>query len=103
MCTRKSSFGSSTVVLTLLYHSGANLSVGQGQLIAFARAVAARASSLFSMRRPVLSIQSPNHDRTRARGFYDKTVIAIAHRLSTIRGADKILVRRRYGSRVRQS
>ena len=75
-------------------HSGANLSVGQGQLIAFARAVAAQAE-LIVLDEATSSVDSVTEsmiERALASLYADKTVIAIAHRLSTIRGADKILV-----------
>ena len=75
-------------------HGGANLSVGQGQLIAFARAVAAQAE-LIVLDEATSSVDSVTEsmiERALASLYADKTVIAIAHRLSTIRGADKILV-----------
>lgn len=75
-------------------YGGANLSAGQCQLIAFARAVAAQ-TELIVLDEATSSVDSMTEhliDQALSRLYHDKTVIAIAHRLSTIRKADKILV-----------
>nr|MCH9670605.1 ATP-binding cassette domain-containing protein [Gammaproteobacteria bacterium] len=73
---------------------GANLSAGQGQLISFARAVAAR-TELIVLDEATSAVDSVTErliEEALARLYRDRTVIAIAHRLSTIRKADLILV-----------
>jgi ATP-binding cassette subfamily B protein len=75
-------------------HGGANLSAGQCQLIAFARAVAAQ-TELIILDEATSSVDSMTEaaiELALAKLFAEKTVIAIAHRLSTIRNADNILV-----------
>jgi ATP-binding cassette subfamily B protein len=73
---------------------GGNLSTGQGQLIALARAVAAE-TDLIVLDEATASVDSMTEQliqRALERLYADKTVIAIAHRLSTIRRADTIVV-----------
>lgn len=73
---------------------GANLSAGQGQLIAFARAVAAK-TDVIVLDEATSSVDSMTEHLIQeavGRLYEDKTVIAIAHRLSTIRNANTILV-----------
>ena len=75
-------------------HGGGNLSAGQAQLLAFARAVAAN-SDVIVLDEATSSVDSLTEsliERALARLYADKTVVAIAHRLSTIRNADQILV-----------
>jgi ATP-binding cassette subfamily B protein len=79
---------------TLLHERGQNLSVGQRQLISFARAVIADPRIL------ILDEATANVDtRTEAviqralrELLRDRTSFVIAHRLSTIRGADRVVV-----------
>jgi ABC-type multidrug transport system fused ATPase/permease subunit len=79
---------------TFLHERGQNLSVGQRQLISFARAVLARpkilildeATANVDTRTEVI-IQQALRELLR-----DRTSFVIAHRLSTIREADRILV-----------
>lgn len=74
--------------------NGSNLSVGQTQLISFARAVAqgAQVMMLDEATSSVDSITESLIQKAMQRLFNDKTVIAIAHRLSTVRYSDMILV-----------
>ncbi|CAH6837984.1 ABC transporter permease [Vibrio chagasii] len=74
--------------------NGANLSVGQTQLISFARAVA-QGGQLMMLDEATSSVDSITEDliqKAMQRLFKEKTVIAIAHRLSTVRHSDTILV-----------
>ncbi|MBT6275029.1 MAG: ABC transporter ATP-binding protein [Chromatiales bacterium] len=75
-------------------HGGANLSSGQCQLIAFARAVAAQTEVMIldEATSSVDSVTEVTIEQALAQLYKDKTVIAIAHRLSTIRNADLIVV-----------
>ena len=79
---------------TFLAERGLNLSVGQRQLLSFARAIVSDPRIL------VLDEATANIDsytelliqRALHGLLQDRTAIVIAHRLSTIRGADKIVV-----------
>jgi ATP-binding cassette subfamily B protein len=73
---------------------GGNLSVGEAQLIAFAR-VAARSPKLLILDEATASVDSLTEQKVQAaieRLLQGRSVIVIAHRLSTVRRADKILV-----------
>ena len=75
---------------------GKNLSAGQCQLVAFARAVASQ-SELIILDEATSAVDSVTEhliEKTIEKVFQEKTVIAIAHRLSTIRHSDQILVMR---------
>ena len=79
---------------TFLQERGVNLSVGQRQLVSFARAIVADPRIL------VLDEATANIDsytemliqRALSKLLRGRTAIVIAHRLSTIRGADQIVV-----------
>ena len=79
---------------TYLAERGVNLSLGQRQLLSFARAIVADPRIL------ILDEATANIDsytemliqQALQRLLRDRTAIVIAHRLSTIRGADKIVV-----------
>ncbi|MGB5446313.1 MAG: ABC transporter ATP-binding protein, partial [Psychromonas sp.] len=74
--------------------NGSNLSIGQTQLISFARAVA-QGGQVMLLDEATSSIDSITENliqKTMQRLFTEKTVIAIAHRLSTVRHSDMILV-----------
>ena len=79
---------------TYLEERGSNLSVGQRQLLSFARAIVADPRIL------ILDEATANIDsytemlvqKALSRLLQDRTAIVIAHRLSTIRGAHKIVV-----------
>lgn len=74
--------------------NGANLSAGQGQLIAFARAMATQ-SQFVLLDEATSSIDSVTEQMIQKaieQVFKGKTLIAIAHRLSTIKSSDQILV-----------
>ena len=79
---------------TVLEQRGSNLSVGQRQLLSFARALVANPKIL------VLDEATANIDSYTERIIQEaltkllegRTALVIAHRLSTIRNADKIIV-----------
>ncbi len=74
--------------------NGSNLSVGQTQLISFARAVA-QGGQVMMLDEATSSVDSITEDliqKAMQRLFKERTVIAIAHRLSTVRHSDSILV-----------
>ncbi|WP_317928497.1 ABC transporter ATP-binding protein [Halioxenophilus sp. WMMB6] len=77
-----------------LQGNGSNLSAGQCQLVAFARAIAS-GSELVLLDEATASVDSVTEQLIQKaidHVFMDKTVIAIAHRLSTIEHSDQILV-----------
>ena len=74
--------------------NGTNLSIGQTQLISFARSVA-QGGQVMILDEATSSVDSITENliqKAMQRLFSEKTVIAIAHRLSTIRHSDTILV-----------
>ena len=77
-----------------LEKNGTNLSIGQTQLISFARAVA-QGGQVMILDEATSSVDSITENliqKALQRLFTEKTVIAIAHRLSTVRHSDIILV-----------
>ncbi|MBM3934834.1 MAG: ABC transporter ATP-binding protein [SAR202 cluster bacterium] len=79
---------------THLEERGSNLSVGQRQLISFARAIVAdpRVLILDEATANIDSFTEMLIQRALQCLLHGRTAIVIAHRLSTIRGADKIVV-----------
>ncbi|MBU6333211.1 MAG: ABC transporter ATP-binding protein/permease [Chloroflexi bacterium] len=74
---------------------GANLSVGQRQLLAFARAIAFNPEVLLILDEATSSVDTATEALMQAalvRLLHGRTSIVIAHRLSTIRHVDRILV-----------
>ncbi|PRP93265.1 putative ABC transporter ATP-binding protein [Enhygromyxa salina] len=73
---------------------GGNLSVGEAQLLAFAR-VAARSPTMLILDEATASVDSLTEQRVQEaieRLLEGRSVLVIAHRLSTVRHADKIIV-----------
>jgi ATP-binding cassette subfamily B protein len=79
---------------THLYQRGGNLSVGQRQLISFARALV-RNPRILILDEATASIDTFTElliQRALQDLLKDRTAVVIAHRLSTIRNADRIVV-----------
>ena len=79
---------------TMLEQRGGNLSIGQRQLLSFARAIVADRKILV-LDEATASIDSYTEmliQKALAKLFEGRTGMVIAHRLATIRGADRILV-----------
>lgn len=79
---------------TILSDNGSNLSQGQRQLLAIARAILAK-SSILILDEATSSIDTQTEveiQKAMLSLMEGKTTFIIAHRLSTIRGADQILV-----------
>ncbi len=74
---------------------GSNLSVGQRQLLAFARAIAFNPEVLLILDEATSSVDTETEaliQQALARLLHGRTSIVIAHRLSTIRDVDRIIV-----------
>jgi ATP-binding cassette subfamily B multidrug efflux pump len=81
-----------------LLPGGANLSQGQRQLLALARALIHNAHSILVLDEATSSIDTETEaliQRGLARILRNRTSLIIAHRLSTVRDADRILVMQR--------
>ena len=79
---------------TEMQERGGNLSMGQRQLISFARAVA-RDPRILILDEATANVDTESEKMIQGaldKLLNDRTAIVIAHRLSTIRGADKIVV-----------
>jgi ATP-binding cassette subfamily B protein len=79
---------------TVLEQRGSNLSLGQRQLISFARAIVAD-TAILVLDEATASIDSYTERQIQLalkRLLAGRTGLVIAHRLATIRGADKIIV-----------
>ena len=79
---------------TVLEQRGSNLSIGQRQLLSFARALVANPKILI-LDEATANIDSHTEriiQRALARLLVGRTALVIAHRLSTIRNADEIIV-----------
>lgn len=79
---------------TMLEQRGGNLSLGQRQLISFARAIVAD-SKILILDEATANIDSYTEmkiQKALARLLEGRTGLVIAHRLATIRGADRIIV-----------
>ncbi|MDP6583318.1 MAG: ABC transporter ATP-binding protein, partial [Anaerolineales bacterium] len=79
---------------TYLHERGINLSMGQRQLLSFARAIAADPRILI-LDEATANIDSATESfiqKALKQVLKGRTAVVIAHRLSTIRGADKIVV-----------
>lgn len=79
---------------TLLQQRGGNLSIGQRQLISFARAIVADRKILV-LDEATASVDSYTEmliQRALSRLLEGRTGMVIAHRLATVRGADRIIV-----------
>ncbi len=80
---------------TPVLERGAGLSVGQKQLIAFARAVAFNPAMLLVLDEATANVDTETEwliQRGLERLMEDRTSVVIAHRLSTIRRVDRIVV-----------